>query len=247
MKCRNLGCLHNEHGECTTECTINAVSKCETFEKGPMYYLTLALNEMGESNFLDFVKINMDFDMRISISYIMRVYGVIYSEREWGTCRLLTFHKAENEPPLKASEIMDLPINSEEVAKIIFEVKTGDIPKPNQEKPKKESQPFGWLSPTGEFTEGDFGDHEEVAQQIVYEKHFEKEFTSWCEGSEQISYLRRDFLSEVKGYALIHNPMGDGGYIVSHQKPLTKKQKEFLYGYFSDMGDSFKAEQYLDD
>jgi len=29
-------------------------------------------------------------------------------------------------------------------------------------------------------------------------------------------------------------------------KNLTKKQKEFLYGYFMDMGDRFKAEQFVD-
>ena len=32
----------------------------------------------------------------------------------------------------------------------------------------------------------------------------------------------------------------------SNVKPLTKKQKEFLYGYFIDIGDKFKANQYID-
>lgn len=57
--------------------------------------------------------------------------------------------------------------------------------------------------------------------------------------------MDRDFLSNVKGYCLIHNPTADGGYLVSYIKPLIKKQKDFLYGYFSDMGDRFKAEQYI--
>ena len=57
--------------------------------------------------------------------------------------------------------------------------------------------------------------------------------------------LYRDFLAEVKGYCLIHNPSGTGGYIVTNIKELTKKQRGFLYDYFTDMGDRFKAEQFL--
>lgn len=30
-------------------------------------------------------------------------------------------------------------------------------------------------------------------------------------------------------------------------KELTKKQREFLYDYFMDMGDRFKAEQFLEE
>ena len=64
-------------------------------------------------------------------------------------------------------------------------------------------------------------------------------------GDNEIGHLMRDFLSEVKGYCLIHNPTGCGGYIVTNMKSLTKRQKEFLYGYFMDMGDRFKAEQFI--
>lgn len=38
----------------------------------------------------------------------------------------------------------------------------------------------------------------------------------------------------------------DRCYIVTNMKNLTKQQKEFLYGYFMDMGDRFKAEQFVD-
>ena len=56
--------------------------------------------------------------------------------------------------------------------------------------------------------------------------------------------LYRDFLTEVKGYCLIHNPSGTGGYIVTNIKELTKKQREFLYDYFMDMGDRLEAEPF---
>ena len=77
------------------------------------------------------------------------------------------------------------------------------------------------------------------------QKKFDAEFED--KECEYDYYTARDFLSEVKGYVLIHNPAGSGNYIVSHVKPLTKKQKDFLYGYFMDLGDKWKAEQYLND
>ena len=114
-----------------------------------------------------------------------------------------------------------------------------------QDKEKKE---FGWLSPTGVFTESPFGTHEESAEQICEEKGFTEEYWNWVKENRgnEINHLMRDFLSEVKGYCLIHNPSGYTGYIVTNMKNLTKQQKEFLYGYFMDMGDRFKAEQFVD-
>ena len=104
------------------------------------------------------------------------------------------------------------------------------------------------MSPTGVFTESPFGTHEETAEQICEEKGFTEEYWNWVKENRgnEINHLMRDFLSEVKGYCLIHNPSGYTGYIVTNMKNLTKQQKEFLYGYFMDMGDRFKAEQFVD-
>ena len=88
------------------------------------------------------------------------------------------------------------------------------------------------------------GDHEKVAREIISNNpSFKEEFQLYRK--EHIVPLARDFLAEVKGYCLIHNPTGSGGYLVSHVKRLTKSQKEFLYEYFISMGDRFKAEHYL--
>ena len=59
--------------------------------------------------------------------------------------------------------------------------------------------------------------------------------------------MYRQFLAQVKGYCLIHNPSGTGGYIVTYIKELTNKQREFLFDYFMDMGDRFKAEQFWEE
>lgn len=116
-----------------------------------------------------------------------------------------------------------------------------------QRESKVQHKEFGWLSPEGTFTESPFGTHEESAEMICERKGFVDEYWKWVKenGDNEIGHLMRDFLSEVKGYCLIHNPTGCGGYIVTNMKSLTKRQKEFLYGYFMDMGDRFKAEQFI--
>lgn len=100
----------------------------------------------------------------------------------------------------------------------------------------------------GVFTESPFGTHEESAEQICERKGFTDEYWKWVKesGDNEIGHLMRDFLSEVKGYCLIHNPSGYAGYIVTNMKALTKHQKNFLYNYFMDMGDRFKAEQFVE-
>lgn len=104
---------------------------------------------------------------------------------------------------------------------------------------------FGWLSPTGEFVVSDWGEHEGSAFDILCEKGFEDEYDEW-DGHEELR-LARDFLCEVKGWVLIHNPGMDGGYIVTNIKPMTKKQKEFLYDYFMAVGNGMRASMYIED
>lgn len=112
-----------------------------------------------------------------------------------------------------------------------------------------EEKEFGWLSPAGEFTESPFGTHEESAERICEKKGFDSEYRKWRKEMLGTGSLRlyRDFLSEVKGYCLIHNPSRSGGYIVTNVKNLTKRQRDFLYGFFMDIGDRFKAEQFLEE
>ena len=106
-----------------------------------------------------------------------------------------------------------------------------------------------WLYPAGEFTESPFGEHEESAEEICEKKGFETEYRAWRKENLGTGEMRlyRDFLAQVKGYCLIHNPSGTGGYIVTNIRELTKKQREFLFDYFMDMGDRFKAEQFWEE
>lgn len=242
--CKNTGCKHHQFGDiCDTTVKIGSSGRCNSYEKGFAYYFRRVWDELGDSNFIDFVKINADDDLRIGIFIVCKVYGISFSEMEWGLCRMLMFKESAEGKPLHYEDIVAREMNRDEFDKLYQDFKDGILPTVNRKKPKKDSQPFGWLSPEGVFTEGDFGEHEEVAYEIIEEKRMRSEYREWKTTDVRFA---RDFLVEVKGYCLIHNPTGTGGYIVSNVKPLTKKQKDFLYGYFIDIGDRFKAEQYIE-
>lgn len=46
---------------------------------------------------------------------------------------------------------------------------------------------------------------------------------------------------------MVPDPYDSGQYFVTHKKDLTKKQKDFLYGYFLDMGMKKRAEEFVRD
>lgn len=184
--------------------------------------------------------------------YVMECYGLGFSEMEWGTCRMLLLKDGEEGKPLNYEEIVKREIDMEKFRKHLADFNAGIMPgqgedQSKQRESKVQHKEFGWLSPEGTFTESPFGTHEESAEMICERKGFADEYWKWVKenGDNEIGHLMRDFLSEVKGYCLIHNPTGCGGYIVTNMKSLTKRQKEFLYGYFMDMGDRFKAEQFI--
>ena len=104
---------------------------------------------------------------------------------------------------------------------------------------------YGWLAPDGTFTESPWGTHEESAEQIINDHHWDHEYSTWMDiGKDEDLCLCRDFLVMERGYCLIDSPCLDG-ICVTHKKPLTKKQREFLYEYFYDKGDHAQAESYL--
>jgi len=183
----------------------------------------------------------LNYDLKLGLYYVMEIFDLGFCQREHGDWRWVMLIDENNEG-LNTEKIIKRKLNGDKLMKHYNDFNNGILPNAatKKEEPKKTSQPFGWLSPTGDFTEGDWGEHEGVALDIIKAKKFDYNFND-------LHYTARDFLSEVKGYVLIHNPAGSGNYIVSHVKPLTKRQKEFLYGYFMDLGDKWKAEQYLND
>ena len=106
---------------------------------------------------------------------------------------------------------------------------------------------FGYVAPDGTFFPSGFGTHEAKALAIIKAGGFGSSYINWKRMSAGASGLARDFLIYEKGYCLIHNPSMDGGYILtqSPSKNLTKAQRETLYDYFIENGDSFLANQYM--
>ena len=185
---------------------------------------------------------NMLFPMDIELRGIVSEDMVIFCEefdlepawRSWAGNRWIMFYKKGEDYPCSTEYLREIGA-LKEVDKTPVQEPTEDI---------IEYNPWGWLSPTGEFTEGDFGEHEQVAYDIIRKKGWDEEFDSWERGTVR---LGRDFLAEVKGYVLLHNPTGQSYTIVSHEKPLTKAQKEFLYDYFMKEGDTIRANSFFDD
>lgn len=249
--CKNTTCKHycGKDG-CDTIVRIGYDGSCESFEKGFIYYFSIVWDALYKKNYIDLVELNNNPDLRIGLYYVMDCYGLGFSEMEWGTCRILQLKDGENGKALTYSEIVEREIDDEKFGKHLTDFCSGVMPGAKEKQPrhKCEAKEFGWLSPSGEFTESPFGEHEESAYTICKEKSYMAEYKSWKKEKldQGLDTLVRDFLSDVKGYCLIHNPTGYGGYIVTNTKNLTKKQREFLYGYFMDMGDRFKAEAFID-
>lgn len=186
---------------------------------------------MGNSNML----FPMDIELRGITTEDMVAYceefGLMPAWVGWGGNRWIQFYK-------------DDELCSPDYLREIGALKERKVAPRKKEERVVEYQPWGWLSPTGEFSKGDFGDHEQVAYDIMEAKGWEDEFDNW--ESRGVG-LGRDFLTGVKGYVLLHNPTGMPYTIVSHEKPLTKAQKEFLYDYFMKEGDKARANSFFED
>ena len=248
IKCKNISCkFHRKDDFCEQDIVISPAGKCQSFEKGFFYYFGLPLKALKSKNYIDLIELDMEPDLRIGLYYLMECYGLGFKEMEWGTSRMILLVVDEDREGLNADAICQRKINIDKMNCLFIDFQNGILPKRKPQYPKSGPKEFGWLSPRGDFTESSIGEHEDVALKICEKYGFLNDFLRWY--TEQRNngkwVLKKDFLLNVKGYCLIHNPAANGGYIVSHSKSLTKKQKEFLYKYFMDMGDRFKAEQYM--
>ena len=245
LYCKNSGCKHYERNEvCGVVVKLDEKGRCTSFKKGFAYYFHLVWNAMGESNMIDFFRIEHNPDLRIGIYYVCKVYHLYFTHHEYGMWRYLTFGHEEKKGYLVCDEIISMEWDQIEFESLLNDFNNGILPQaenPEETKSQYESQSYGWLSPGGEFIPSDFGTHEQSADSIIEKKGFQKDYKKKQELNS--SFLCRDYLIEF-GYCLIHDPTGQGLYLVSHTRPLTKKQNDFLHEYFMKMGDSFKADQF---
>lgn len=110
---------------------------------------------------------------------------------------------------------------------------------------------YGWLSPSGEFSPAEFGDHEKWAQEYIEDHNLDEEYTQWYSKkyTEKQKFglgLMGDFLVYVKGFVLLHNPAQGLAQVTSNEvKPLTKKQREFLFDYYVERNQENIANQFI--
>lgn len=98
---------------------------------------------------------------------------------------------------------------------------------------------YGWLAPDGTFYPVEFASHQSWAWRKLKE-------LGAIEKHELNTGSYGDKLVEM-GWALLHNPgMGTAFVTSSDSKPLTKKQKDFLFDYYTKRNKPRKAEEYLD-
>lgn len=98
---------------------------------------------------------------------------------------------------------------------------------------------LGWLSPRGDFFPADWGKHCLEAERILGKLGLYEEFIG------QNLFNAGDFLSG-RGYVLLHNP-SKKKLIATTFCPLSKAQRNFLYGYFLELGRKKEAEYYLEE
>lgn len=109
----------------------------------------------------------------------------------------------------------------------------------------KHDDNYGWLEPNGTFHPVEFAEHNGFAFEVIKNRGWEKEFSVSDVGG---IYACGDFLTEKKGWALLHNPGRGVAFVTSSDtKPLTKAQREFLFGYYTDRGLHDKARKYLEE
>ena len=255
IKCNNLTCYYYskdvpENGNCILEeVSLKASSngaRCDGFKKGFWYYFLYWVSHT-KSNFVCMIDFNDDY--RNSIYYMMKCLPIAFTVDPYRD--ILILKNTITDEILNEDGFWDLynnHLDNDELHKAMDEFLDKGVPtewdenvKKKKELEEKEPKEFGWVSPMGDFIESPWGTHEKSAFEIIEKLGVEDEF----ENSD--FDLARDFISIEKGYCLIDDPTGCMGYNVTYHKPLTKKQRDFLYGYFIDMGMTARAELYLED
>lgn len=194
---------------------------------------------LQSSNVLEYVSMNAAGITSEDIVAFQEYYNVRLREQGYGTWRWLSVYDIEGNP-LTAEDFVKLGIRDSEESSVSEIIEKAEQTASSKEKVTSPYDSYGWVRPDGRFVPSDYGAHEESAIQIVKEM-------GWVEERRDSVYdLCRDFLVYVKGYALIHNPSMDGGYIVTHtpDKNFTKAQRTTLYNYFTYNRDNFLANQY---
>lgn len=253
------------------EKVIIGCNGCKSFRPGVYYYINEVWKAMGNSNFIPLNNLSYTKEVAIGCFLVSVVFPVdFYTEKHGGWEWLHFCLKGDKEQnPLTRREFpktMDVQkffeynnIALEEGLSSHFYKdfkKAEEIVKAEQkvreELTLRYPPRYGWLSPAGEFFEGDFGEHEALARDIAdkkIEKHaFLLANRKRRENGEVEFNTVGDFLVD-RGWVLIDNPLRYGEDKVTHnyRKSYTKAQREYLYDYFYNRGSKERAKMFLEE
>lgn len=190
------------------------------------------LDAIGASNFLDLCAAQLVYGLDgDDIQAFCDYYGIFPTVVSHGNWRMALFCNREDKRTLENDDykqmrekLVDDAENSKEV-----------VVTPEEETVLKYAQ-YGWLSPSGEYYPAEWCEHtlkaEEIAEKI-YKVEPEKP---------------RDFLC-AKGWVLLHNPSQGIAQVTTlglREHHLSKRQKEFLYDYYSERHLFEYANQYAE-
>lgn len=238
LKCKNKYCEFYMNNGCSKKSiTLNRRGECETYEPGFAYYFFYCCEHM-QTNFLTYPEIDAHPAYKYSIYYMTKCLPIeCYDDDIRG---MLVICDNRTKKPLKTDDLIELMkehLDEDALRGCIAEYQDSGLPKTpeakNTEMEKVVEKEYGWLSPNGVFYPSEWGTHELAAQELCRD----------LIGEDTYPPCRDELIR--RGWALIHDPSLAKVYLVTNQKPLTKKQRDFLYGYFKDMGMTSRAELYL--
>lgn len=178
---------------------------------------------MRNSNFLDLNAAQLIYGLDgDDIQAFCDYYNIYPSVMTHGNWRMALFHKKDTDETLTTEdyERMRAELDDDEETTRVIEHH-------EQEEVKLKYEQYGWLKPNGEYYPADWGDHSMKARELAKQLYGKE-----CVGIDE----PRDFLCS-KGWILLHNPSQGIAQVTTlgHREcRLTKKQKEFLYDYYSE-------------
>ena len=236
FKCRSLHCNFYINGRCTAESImLNEQGLCETYKAGFTYCFYYCCEHM-QTNFITYMEINKHPEFKYSIYYMQKCLPIKCCHDD--IRGMLVIYDKEMKNPLNAEDLLVLienQLDEEALGDCVDEFIKNGLPETKNTQTKSTDntaeKDYGWLSPDGRFYPSEWGTHEQSAQKL-------------CQGliEEEVKPPYCDELTK-RGWALIHNP-SLSNCVVTNNKPLTKKQKDFLYSYFKSIGMTSRAELY---
>lgn len=135
IKCKNTECKHYKSGDiCDTSITIGRFGKCESFEKGFIYYFQIVWRSLHRKNYVDEIEISNNPDLKIGLFYVMECFDLCFSTMKWGPCRIYMLRDRTEGNALKAEEIVTGEMDSDKFREYDEDFENGILPEESLEK-----------------------------------------------------------------------------------------------------------------